>query len=107
VDPRILIKKLTFSDGTEIVPEANDVLVIVGPNNSGKSALLRAVRGKLGRSSYKSPVLNTVDFEKIGSTDEVMSWLEAVARKAPDSAPDNPQFFIYGFGTHQVHISNA
>jgi hypothetical protein len=107
VDPRILIKTLTFSDGTEIFPEADEVLVIVGPNNSGKSATLRAVRAKLGQSSYNSPVLNAVAFDKIGSLGEVMSWLEATARKNTDSPPGNPHFSMYGVVTHAIEIRNA
>ena len=38
MEPKIWIKKIKFSDDTVIEFESNDVIVIVGPNNSGKSA---------------------------------------------------------------------
>lgn len=107
MDPRISIKKLTFSDGTEISPAADEVLVIVGPNNSGKSATLRAIRGLLTNQSYRSPVLPAVAFDRVGSPEEVMSWLEATARRNPDSPQQDPQFSMYGANTHQSQFMNA
>ena len=39
--PSITFQSITFSDGTTIELEANDVVALVGPNNSGKSLVLR------------------------------------------------------------------
>jgi hypothetical protein len=45
-EPKVLVKSITFSDNTTIQLSGNDVVVIVGPNNSGKSATFRAIRDK-------------------------------------------------------------
>ena len=44
--PRVAISSLTFSDGTDVPISPNDVVLVVGPNNAGKSAGLRAIRDK-------------------------------------------------------------
>lgn len=57
--PRVAVTSLTFSDGTNVPISANDVVLVVGPNNAGKSAGLRAIRDKLQNAAHKSPVLQT------------------------------------------------
>lgn len=42
------IKKIIAYDGTEIEPKA--INIIVGPNNSGKSRLLKEIKAILGAS---------------------------------------------------------
>ena len=37
----LTFEEITFSDGTLISLEPDDVVVLVGPNNAGKSAALR------------------------------------------------------------------
>ena len=39
--PAVTFESITFSDGTTIPLEPTDVVVLVGPNNAGKSAALR------------------------------------------------------------------
>src|SRR5690349_8131764 len=40
---RVWIRQLLCNDGTRIDFESSDIIVVVGPNNSGKSTLLREV----------------------------------------------------------------
>ena len=39
--PRLSFETITFSDGTVLRLEDDDIVVFVGPNNAGKSAALR------------------------------------------------------------------
>ncbi|CDO60796.1 hypothetical protein BN1012_Phect2583 [Candidatus Phaeomarinobacter ectocarpi] len=39
----LTISEITFSDGTQVTLSPNDIVVLVGPNNAGKSALLREI----------------------------------------------------------------
>jgi len=74
--PSILLRRLVFSDGTSVELEPGDVVLIVGPNNAGKSEALRGIEKKLESSKNASPVVQGVEFERKGSVAEVMSWLK-------------------------------
>jgi ABC-type sugar transport system ATPase subunit len=39
--PMLALETTTFSDGTTLTFEDDDIVVFVGPNNAGKSASLR------------------------------------------------------------------
>ncbi len=39
--PRLFFRTITFSDGTELELEEDDIVLFVGPNNAGKSAARR------------------------------------------------------------------
>ena len=53
VSPQVYVKAIEFSGGDSIALDPDDIIVIVGPNNSGKSATLRSIEGsiKTGRNS--------------------------------------------------------
>ena len=72
--PRLTISHLTFSDGTEVELNKNDVMLIVGPNNAGKSAALRAIREKLTSSAVESPVVQSMQVEREGSGSDLRQW---------------------------------
>jgi hypothetical protein len=69
---------LTFSDGTEIqLPERN-ILVLVGPNNAGKSAALRNILGFIqAPPEHRRPevIVNAI-VTKNGTPDDFVQWLE-------------------------------
>jgi energy-coupling factor transporter ATP-binding protein EcfA2 len=78
---RMWLDKVVFSDYTEIKLKKDDVLVIVGPNNCGKSATLRAVSSKLSRPSFgriarESPVVSSVKFKREGDLEALHAWLK-------------------------------
>jgi hypothetical protein len=50
--PSIVVSEITFSDGSIVPLGENDVTILVGPNNSGKSAALREIRNNFGKSSH-------------------------------------------------------
>lgn len=74
--PTVFLKKLVFSDGTSVNLGPGDVVVIVGPNNAGKSEALRGIEKKLDSSADPSPVIQAIEYEKKGSAAEVMTWLQ-------------------------------
>ena len=40
----IVIESATFSDGTAVSFNRNDIVILVGPNNAGKSVALRNMK---------------------------------------------------------------
>lgn len=93
--PRIWIDQLTFSDGSKVGLEKNDVVLIVGPNNAGKSATLRAIRDKLTKAET-SPIVSDLRFTKEGDIGAVEGWLESVASISNAQSKDPT---VHGFGT--------
>lgn len=87
---RFRLCALTFSDGTTIPVPPDGVLVIVGPNNAGKSATLREILSLLstipGPDGPSENVLTTVDLMRDGSPEDLVSWLEqhAYTMERPD-----------------------
>lgn len=71
----IWIDSITFSDGSVLNLGRNDVVVIVGPNNAGKSATLRAINQKLNQMNSPSAVVRAISVMKDGSVDELVDWL--------------------------------
>lgn len=102
--PRVAINQLTFSDGTEVVIAPNDIVLVVGPNNAGKSAALRAIRDKLQNASHKSPVLQNVLLHRTGTLADFNAWLSGWTVLQTESSPDNPIHQALG---HALHHSQA
>jgi AAA domain, putative AbiEii toxin, Type IV TA system len=102
--PHVAITSLMFSDGTQVPIAANDVVLVVGPNNAGKSAALRAIRDKLQDASAGSPVLRSVEFLKVGDVAELMDWISKPTSSPKNLSPSNPAIQAYG---HVIHQSQA
>jgi ABC-type polar amino acid transport system ATPase subunit len=99
--PRVAITSLTFSDGTKVPISSNDVVLVVGPNNAGKSAGLRAIRDKLQNAAHQSPVLQNLEIQRTGSLDVFKRWLSGWTVQQFGSPPDNPIFQALGHALHQ------
>jgi ABC-type cobalamin/Fe3+-siderophores transport system ATPase subunit len=101
--PRAWVSSITFSDDTEVALDQSDIVVVVGPNNAGKSAALRAIRDKVNNSAVPSPVVTTLRVSRSGSSEEVLSWLESFAKRA-EGSPENPIYQTVGIGVHRSHV---
>ncbi|MDP2858850.1 MAG: ATP-binding protein, partial [Bacillota bacterium] len=102
-EPRVWIEALTFSDGTTIDCGPGDVVVVVGPNNSGKSVALRSIRAKAENPSEPSPVVADVRLARSGTAAELAEWVARVAVRNPGN-PDNPSFSTLGATVHKSHL---
>lgn len=58
------ISSLEFAGGTRIVLDSNSVLVIVGPNNAGKSATLNAIKSQMSGEAHRRAALTTITLVK-------------------------------------------
>lgn len=69
------ISKLKFNDGTEVELGDDDILVIVGPNNSGKSQSLRDIQQRISGEN-PSKVVTESSLHKVGTADEFEAWID-------------------------------
>ena len=79
---------------------------MVGPNNAGKSAALRAIRDKLNEPASPSPVLQSIGLAKRGTVDEFTAWIMEWAKRQPGN-PQNPAFAAFGQTVHLNQIAIA
>ena len=66
---------MTFSDGTSISVDRDDVVVFVGPNNAGKTRALRDIEAHLSGAT-PGPVLAHVSFDKVGESPHVLAHVK-------------------------------
>lgn len=80
--PSVWLHEMVFSGNTSIKFNQDDIVVIVGSNNVGKSAALRDIVNKLYSSSIESKVLKSLDYKIEGTLDEAKSFLLEIGRPA-------------------------
>jgi hypothetical protein len=102
-DHRVWISELTFSDGSTLELGQDDIIVVVGPNNSGKSEALRGINQKLINPLTENPVVRNLKSAMYGERDGLATWLMN-RTKVVNDPPGNPQY--QGFGT-TIHHSQA
>lgn len=105
MEPRVWVKAITFSDGTTIQLAPDDVVVVVGPNNAGKSATLRGIRDKFANPAAPSPVVNAIALEKLGTVNDLLDWLRSTTKETEGSPNVAATFQSLGNVVPIVHAS--
>jgi energy-coupling factor transporter ATP-binding protein EcfA2 len=100
--PRLSFEAITFSDGTELRLEEDDIIVFVGPNNAGKSAALRELEEWVARST-PGLVIKVATLRKVGTQADLQAYLDAKAQKNGDSA--NLFYGGIGYNIHHSHVA--
>jgi len=72
----VTISKLRFNDGTEVELGDDDILVIVGPNNSGKSKSLRDIQQQISGEDPTTKVVIGSSLRKDGTMEEFDAWFD-------------------------------
>jgi energy-coupling factor transporter ATP-binding protein EcfA2 len=100
------IKEITINDQTKIRFDADDIVLIVGPNNSGKSTLLRELLNSTkGKNWVKSAkILRDIQIGQEGSEQDVVnSLLKNATFKKSDS---NGEIIYVGY-LYNLYDSSA
>jgi len=91
----VFIKEITFSGSQKIAVDKNDIVVIVGPNNAGKSVTLKALNEFVKNAKYKNPVVSAVD---ITSEGDKISWREHFEKESIQTTDVNQRLNFAGLG---------
>jgi predicted ATPase len=93
---------VTFSDGQTLNFDDDEIIVFVGPNNSGKSAALRELQNWITRS-IPQKVITGATFRKVGDSNSLRIYLERNAQKHGELG----QFAYAGMGYnfHHSHVT--
>ncbi|MEN8185496.1 MAG: AAA family ATPase [Bacteroidota bacterium] len=100
---RVWLSEIQFSDDSKIEINKNDIVVLVGPNNAGKSATLKEAASFLRAKNSSGKVLKDISIQKSGNKDELISFLGNFAQKKFSGSP-KPSYEGFGFN---IYESNA
>jgi len=101
--PSVWIESARFSDNSVVEFSDREIVVFVGPNNSGKSASLKDILNKVQDPLTKSNVVKEISIKREGDLNELLSWLKVVSKESEDD-PSNPAYSRLG---GRVHVSQA
>lgn len=103
--PSTHISGLIFNEGTRISLDENDIILVVGPNNSGKSATLMGIHQKLNSPASVSPIIQAIELSKEGNIDDLNRWLKSFAKYLPNEAyPTNPGYSGFGISIYKGDV---
>lgn len=102
VRPNVTFESLTFSDGTKVELEKNDIVVFVGPNNAGKSAALKEIEEYVGKSANRR-VITKADICKTGSASELRDFIQS---KSIEKRGRSVNYSGYRFNVADQHIEH-
>jgi len=103
VDLKIWIESIVYNDGAKIDLAAEDIVILVGPNNSGKSATLKEAQQLIRSQTDKGKVLSSIGISSQGSSENLVSWL---SERSKVSYRGNPEPTFEGMG-FQIYQANA
>lgn len=89
------VKSITFSGGEEVELDFGSVLILIGPNNGGKSRALREIEAFFLSPDAARAVVPSVVPVREGSIDEFVDWLANHYPTRVDSE-DRPRFYTKG-----------
>lgn len=101
--PTAYISLLRFSDGSELRLEANEKIIIVGANNSGKSQSLREIVQHLQQNNFQDGiVVKHVEVIKSGSLSDLQRYIDENGTRI------NEVYTIgdWHFNMHSIHQWN-
>lgn len=78
----VKITSLKFSDETLVQVKDGDIIVLVGPNNVGKSAALKNIKDKVGNPKVEKEVVKDLDIDLYGDVDDLVNTLGERFQKA-------------------------
>ncbi|HEV8272201.1 MAG TPA: hypothetical protein VGQ04_12910 [Chitinophagaceae bacterium] len=105
MEPKLWINKIKFSDNSIIHFDNDDIVVLVGPNNAGKSATLKEASNYLISPKTPKKVVKSISFSKIGTSSDVINFVESISIKEYRSNPE-PYYSGLGYGIYKPHIEN-
>lgn len=97
---KVWLSEIEFSDNNKVAIDKNDIVVLVGPNNAGKSATLKETEKLLYQKNDEGKVVLNIKINKSGSKEELISFINQFSQKNFKGNP-LPHFQGYKFNIYQ------
>jgi len=102
VRPTISFESVTFSSGTTLDFDEDEIVVFVGPNNAGKSAALREMEAFVSHGTAET-VIKTAKLKKTGTQDDFRAYLLKHSQLVGDTV--NRSYAGIGYNIHHKHVA--
>ncbi|MDI2091256.1 ATP-dependent nuclease [Commensalibacter oyaizuii] len=97
--PSVFIQKIKFLNGKEIAFEKSDKIIIAGPNNSGKSQLLKEIYAACNeKDKFSFKVIGDIELCKQGTQQDLTDFLNR-------NAIMNMQYDRYEYKMYHIYAS--
>lgn len=87
------IKSVTFSGGQKLELDEGSIVIVVGPNNAGKSSLLHELSNWFINRSGLGRVARSAELGQSGTAEEYEAWLD---ENMPRNAGNDASYFGFG-----------
>lgn len=101
VKPTLAFESVTFSDGSVLTFDEDEIVVFVGPNNAGKSAALREMEQFISKHVAQN-VIKAATFRKSGTQQELRKYLDENAQKVGEISQYS--YAGMGYSIHHSHL---
>ncbi|MBX3576856.1 MAG: AAA family ATPase [Rhizobiaceae bacterium] len=102
-NPSITYDELIFPSGTSLKIKSNDIVVFVGPNNAGKSAILREVAGPFIGRSFARTVTKSAQIKKHDTLKDFKRRMELVSR-VEQNLEGKKRYIGLGFSVSEAEV---
>ncbi|MFC1538361.1 ATP-dependent endonuclease [Candidatus Latescibacterota bacterium] len=105
--PRVWINKIKFSDDSELDFEPNQITVFVGPNNTGKSAVLNELNTLTSEHKERLKIIKVIkDYElkKEGEIIDIKDYIKDFSIVKYNSSNPLPHYSGYNYNLYEGHF---
>ena len=101
--PKAWLKTIAFNSGLQLTLAKHEIVVIVGPNNVGKSLVLRELQRFLQSGGAPGLLIQDIGIEGEGIQQDALNWAQAISPKTSPTNADDPFRLPFGH-VHQSHV---
>lgn len=103
--PSVTFESVTFSDGTTIELDPADVVVLVGPNNAGKSVALRELEGHIGENP-EAIVVKSANRLSVGTSEDFENFVRRHTQIKSEGSSWNISGYRFSLGMSPLNLQH-
>src|SRR4051812_16145261 len=81
VEAGVFVRAINFFNGPTLELQDDSIVVLVGPNNSGKSQTLKEITALTDDHKQSGVCIQSIELQKVGSLEDVLNAVEPFYNK--------------------------